>query len=139
MNYSLRQLLLVSLLSATMVIWGVTAYSSYKATRDEVAELFDAELAQSGKVLLAVVDSLLLDGSLPDYWQQGRLAKGGESVNFTETYQKKLAYQLWSEEKGLLLNSGKKPGLLTEGFKDTDQEGMVWHVFNDSQKDDALR
>ena len=114
MNYSLRQLLLVSLLSATMVIWGVTAFSSYKAIRDEVAELFDAELAQSGKVLLAFVDSLLLDGALPDYWRQGRLAQGHEGLNFTETYQRKLAYQLWSEEKGLLSHSAKKPGLLED-------------------------
>lgn len=143
MNYSLRQLLLVSLLSATMVIWGVTAYSNYKATRDEVAELFDAELAQSGKVLLAFVDSLLLDGSLPDYWHQGRLTPGSEAINNAETYQRKLAYQLWSEEKGLLLNSGKKQTVLEEGIKNAEQQDekgeMVWHVFNDSLKDDALR
>ncbi|WP_036303714.1 ATP-binding protein [Methylomicrobium agile] len=139
MNYSLRQLLLVSLLSATMVVWGVTAYSSYKATRDEVAKLFDAELVQSGKVLLAFVDSLLLDGSLPDYWKQGRLERGGEKSPFTETYKRKLAYQLWSEEKGVLLGSGKKPDLLEDGLKEAEQDEMVWHVFNDSLKDGALR
>jgi two-component system sensor histidine kinase QseC len=139
MNYSLRQLLLVSLLSATMAIWGVTAYSSYKATRDEVAKLFDAELSQSGKVLLAFVDSLLLDGSLPDYWRQGRLTQGGEKSSFTETYKRKLAYQLWSEEKGLLLDSDKKPELLEDDLKEAEQGGVVWHVFNDSLKDDALR
>jgi len=138
MNYSLRQLLLVSLLSATMVIWGVTAFSSYKAIRDEVAELFDAELAQSGKVLLAFVDSLLLDGALPDYWRQGRLAPGHEGLNFTETYQRKLAYQLWSEEKGLLSHSVKKPGLLGD-LKGGEPGELVWHVFDDSLKNDALR
>ncbi len=138
MNYSLRQLLLVSLLSATMVIWVVTAFSSYKTTRDEVAELFDAELAQSGKVLLAFVDSLLQDGSLPDYWRQGRLAQGHGDPKLTETYQRKLAYQLWSEEKGLLLHSGKTPGLLEDGFKDAEHGGLVWHVFGDSVKDHAL-
>lgn len=139
MNYSLRQLLLVSLLSATMVIWGVTAFSSYKATRDEVAELFDAELAQSGKVLLAFVDSLLQDGSLPDYWRQGRLAQGNGDTKFTETYQRKLAYQLWSEEKGLLLHSGRKQGLLEDDFNVTKQGALVWHVFGDSMKENALR
>ncbi|MEC4749111.1 ATP-binding protein [Methylomicrobium sp. Wu6] len=138
MNYSLRQLLLVSLLSATMVVWGVTAFSSYKATRDEVAELFDAELAQSGKVLLAFVDSLLLDGSLPDYWRQGRLAQGNSDPKFTETYQRKLAYQLWSEEKGLLLHSGKKQGLLADDLKDAGQGGLVLHGFDGSLKDHAL-
>jgi len=138
MNYSLRQLLLISLLSATMVIWGVTAYSSYKSTRDEVAGLFDAELAQSGKVLLAFVDSLLKDGSLPDYWRQGRLVQGNADAKLIETYQRKLAYQLWSEEKGLLLHSGKQPELLVDDVKGAEQGGMVWRVFGDSRKDKVL-
>jgi two-component system sensor histidine kinase QseC len=139
MNYSLRQLLLVSLLTATMLVWGITAFSSYKATRNEVSQVFDAELAQSGKVLLAFVESLLLDGSLPDYWQQGRSAQGNSEPKATETYQRKLAYQLWSEEKGLLLHSGKKPGLLAEDLKDDEQLALVWHVFNDSLKNDSFR
>ena len=63
MNYSLRHLLLLSLLSASMLIWGVAAYVSYRVTRDEVANLFDAELAQSAKVLHTFVDGLL-HGSL---------------------------------------------------------------------------
>ncbi len=70
MNYSLRQLLLVSLLSASMLIWGIAAYISYKQTRDEVASLFDAELSQSAKVLNAFVESLLREGSLSHYWGQ---------------------------------------------------------------------
>jgi hypothetical protein len=70
MNYSLRQLLLFSLLSASMLIWGVTAYMSYKVTRDEVASLFDAELAQSAKVLHVFVESLVREGSLSKHWAQ---------------------------------------------------------------------
>ena len=68
MNYSLRQLLLIGLLSASMLIWGVTAYMSYKVTRDEVASLFDAELAQSAKVLHVFVESLVREGSLSKHW-----------------------------------------------------------------------
>lgn len=131
--------MLLSLLSATMLIWGITGYFSYKSTRDEVAHLFNAELAQSGKVLMAFVDSLLQDGSLPDYWQQGRLSQANGEKSFTENYQRKLAYQLWSEEKGLLLNHGKKPSLLLDSLKDPDQAGLVWHVFADSLKDKAQR
>jgi len=70
MNYSLRQLLLVSLLSASMLIWGIAAYVNYRVTRDEVANLFDAELAQSAKVLNAFVESLLREGSLSGRWSQ---------------------------------------------------------------------
>ena len=70
MNYSLRQLLLVTLLSASMLIWGVTAYLSYQVTRAEVANLFDAELAQSAKVLNVFVESLVSEGSLSGHVNQ---------------------------------------------------------------------
>ena len=76
MNYSLRQLLLVSLLSASMLIWGIAAYVSYKVTRDEVANLFDAELAQSAKVLNAFVESLLHQGALSGHWNQEQEKSG---------------------------------------------------------------
>jgi two-component system sensor histidine kinase QseC len=72
MNYSLRHLLLFSLLSASMCIWGITAFFTYKVTRDEVASLFDAELAQSAKVLHSFIESLLREGSLSTHWMQAQ-------------------------------------------------------------------
>ncbi|HSN22902.1 MAG TPA: ATP-binding protein, partial [Methylomicrobium sp.] len=131
MNYSLRQLLLVALLAATMLVWGVTAYISYKVIRDEVAELFDAELAQSAKVLLAFVESLLQDGSLPDYWQQGRINESGNESQLTEKYKRILAYQLWSEENGLLSDDGKRQNGLGNNSDSINSTGQMWHVFKD--------
>ncbi|MGR8953664.1 MAG: ATP-binding protein, partial [Gammaproteobacteria bacterium] len=139
MNYSLRQLLLVALLTATMVVWGVTAFLSYKVTRNEVSELFDAELAQSAKVLLAFVESLLQDGSLPDYWRQGRIEETGKDSQFSEKYQRILAYQLWSEENGLLLNSGSRPDGSAENLSGVRKKEPLWHVFNDLLQDTAGR
>ncbi|MGR8941007.1 MAG: ATP-binding protein [Gammaproteobacteria bacterium] len=139
MNYSLRQLLLVALLTATMVVWGVTAFLSYKVTRNEVSELFDAELAQSAKVLLAFVESLLQDGSLPDYWRQGRIEETGKDSQFSEKYQRILAYQLWSEENGLLLNSGSRPDGSAENLSGVRKKEPLWHVFNDLLQDAAGR
>lgn len=67
-NLSLRQLLLISLLFASMLIWGITAYLNYSVTRDEVYDLFDAELAQSAKILDNFVEGLLQGESLAEHW-----------------------------------------------------------------------
>ena len=187
MNYSLRQLLLFSLLSASMLIWGVTAYMSYKVTRDEVASLFDAELAQSAKVLHVFVESLVREGSLSKHWAQtqtderlhpytGRKNKSGfqlwtkgdnllsrsenspefaihsfskkniddqlwdvfdgllEASALGHKYERKVAFQLWSKNDGLLLRSESAPTFAfssaTNGFSETNIDKHVWHVFS---------
>lgn len=189
MNYSLRQLLLFSLLSASMLIWGVTAYMSYKVTRDEVASLFDAELAQSAKVLHVFVESLVREGSLSKHWAQaqtderlhaykgrknknqsgfqlwakgdGLLQRSENSPEFTvhsfskknidnqlwdvfdgllevsalgHKYERKVAFQLWSKNDGLLLRSESAPTFAfstsAHGFSETNIDGHLWHVFS---------
>ncbi|MGZ8956172.1 MAG: ATP-binding protein, partial [Methylovulum sp.] len=109
MNYSLRQLLLVSLLSASMLIWGVAAYISYKGTRSEVANLFDAELAQSAKVLLSFVESLLREGSLSTNWSQEQTDKNLHTYGLKHKFKRKSTFQLWSEDDGLFLRSESSP------------------------------
>jgi two-component system sensor histidine kinase QseC len=99
MKYSLRQLLLVSLLSASMLIWGIAAYLNYKVTRDEVANLFDAELAQSAKVLNAFVESLAREGSLSGNWNQEQ-EKTDEMLRayaLNRKFKNKNDDKLWSE------------------------------------------
>ncbi|MFA6162724.1 MAG: ATP-binding protein [Methylobacter sp.] len=189
MNYSLRQLLLFSLLSASMLIWGVTAYMSYKVTRDEVASLFDAELAQSAKVLHVFVESLVREGSLSKHWAQAQAderlhaykgrknknqsgfqlwAKGDGLLQRSENspefavhsfskkniddqlwdvfdgllevsalghkYERKVAFQLWSKNDGLLLRSESAPTFAfsssAHGFSETNIDGHLWHVFS---------
>ncbi len=133
MNYSLRQLLLFSLLSASMLIWGITAYINYRVTRDEVAALFDAELAQSGKVLLAFLDGLPQDSALEE-----RL-KIIQSDSLGQDYDRKIAFQLKSENDGLLLHHAQDdpkfpvPGI--SGAKDGDP---LWAVFEDLLQTDGF-
>lgn len=131
MNYSLRHLLLVALLSATMLIWGITAFFSYKVTRDEVADLFDAELAQSAKVLLTFVESLLRQGPLPEYWQRDQGGELGYTYPLGSKYERKLAFQLWSEESGLLLHPEKKPEFSVDDFSETNKDDQLWRVFDE--------
>lgn len=137
MNYSLRHLLLLALLTATMVIWGITAYVSYRVTRSEVSDLFDAELVQSAKVLLTFVESLSRDGSLPDYWQGSESTKLGYTYPLGSKYERKLAFQLWSEDKVFLPQQEKKSELSESGFEENEQN-KLWNVFEDFMQANAL-
>ena len=140
MNYSLRQLLLVSLLSASMLIWGIAAYVNYKVTRDEVANLFDAELAQSAKVLNAFVESLLREGSLSGHWSQEQ-EKADElfhSYALKRQFKSKSAFELWSEDDGLLLRSENEPVFSVHGFSQTNINDQLWPIFDDLLQANAL-
>ncbi len=131
MNYSLRQLLLISLLSASMLIWGVAAYISYKQTRHEVANLFDAELSQSAKVLHAFVESLLREGSLSAYWRQEKVDKYLHAHALKHRFKRKNAFQLWSDDQGLFLRSEKSAQFSVQGFDKLNSETQLWHAFDD--------
>ena len=142
MNYSLRQLLLVSLLSASMLIWGIAAYLNYKVTRDEVANLFDAELAQSAKVLNAFVESLFREGSLSGHWsQEQEREKADETLKgyaFKRNFKSKSAFQLWSVDDGLLLRSENVPAFSVHGFNQSNIDEQLWPIFDDLLKANAL-
>ncbi|MGZ5007990.1 MAG: ATP-binding protein, partial [Methylobacter sp.] len=135
MNYSLRQLLLFSLLSASMLIWGVTAYMSYKVTRDEVASLFDAELAQSAKVLHVFVESLVREGSLSKHWAQ---TQTDEHLHPYTGRKNKSAFQLWAKGDSLLLRSEKSPEFEVHGFSKKNIDDQLWDVFDGLLEANAL-
>jgi two-component system sensor histidine kinase QseC len=126
MNYSLRQLLLVALLSASMLIWGITAFINYKVTRYEVSALFDAELVQSAKVLNTFVEGLIVGGSLEDHWKRD---KNDEAVS--KPTKKKIDLQLYSEEQGLFKSSHNELALSFEGLKDVTKDSPVGKIINE--------
>ncbi len=135
MNYSLRQLLLVSLLSASMLIWGVTAYMSYKVTRDEVASLFDAELAQSAKVLHVFVESLVREGSLSKHWAQ---TQTDDRLHLYTGRKNKSAFKLWAKGDSLLLRSENSPEFEVHGFSKKNIDDQLWDVFDGLLEANAL-
>lgn len=138
MNYSLRQLLLFSLLSASMLIWGVTAYMSYKVTRDEVASLFDAELAQSAKVLHVFVESLVREGSLSKHWAQTQTDERLHPYTGRKN-KRQSAFQLWAKEDDLLLRSGISPeSREAHGLSKKKIDDQLWDVFDGLLEASAL-
>ncbi|MDP3903200.1 MAG: ATP-binding protein [Methylococcaceae bacterium] len=126
MNYSLRQLLLVSLLSASMLIWGIAAYISYKGIRDEVAGLFDAELAQSAKVLHALVESLVREGALSKHWAQAQTDDLLRSYSLGRKSQRKGAFQQWAKEAELLQRAESEPSIPVSGLSKTNIDEELW-------------
>ncbi len=123
-NYSLRQLLLVTLLPTSMLIWGITAYFNYRATRHQVNEIFNAELKQSGEVLVAFLDGLPPDSDLAERLRVVQTDPTGQGTD------RKIAFQLKSENAGLLLNSSKLPALGSEVQK----EDPLWSEFENILK-----
>jgi len=131
MNYSLRQLLLVSLLSASLLTWGVTAYFSYQQTRTEVAHLFDAELSQSAKVLHAFVENLLREGSLSTYWNLEKLDKQLHTRTLRQKKKKKSVFEFWSGGRYWLQPSQGKPDFSVRGFASSGSDMELWQDFDD--------
>jgi two-component system sensor histidine kinase QseC len=126
---SIRTRLLVLLLAATAGSWLVAIAWSYADARRELSALFDAQLAQAGRIVLAGVahdaEELLehADEELP-----GRL------VAHDHPYEQSLHFQVWSSDGRLLYPSSRdlprEPivPLGSRGFFDRTLDGARWRV-----------
>lgn len=131
------------------LIGSVTIWSSYKSSEHEVEELFDAQLAQSARVLLSIIltrtrhedfksiqEFLDAGGNLPAVAEDD--AGGIDRKDYHE-YERKLAFQLWDRNGRLLLHSahiGRTPlspqGLEADhkGYHDERFSDDLWRVFS---------
>lgn len=143
MTSSIRRSLLITLLTATTAVWLVGAAGTYLDARHETEELFDAQLAQSGRVLLAI--------SLHEIHEERLFGASDSSSRFGEAispelwsrghpYEKNLAFQVWIERDFLAVRSSNAPLLpfsrRASGFSDVDVEGQRWRIFS-AQTDDG--
>ncbi|GAB4274522.1 MAG: ATP-binding protein [Methylomicrobium sp.] len=140
MRYSLKGVLLFALLSATIIIWTVTAYISYKVTRDEVVKLFNAELEQSAQALYSFVGHVLYKGSLNELWDMDSPETVLPPDQQRTQLRKKIAFQLIDKNEGLILRSKTAPqqpmSHSTNGYTKTEVAGHTWHVFSVSNDKD---
>jgi len=143
MTHSIRRKLLTTLLSASTGLWLLAAILSYLDTRIEVEKLFDAQLAQSGRVLLAMSLHELVEQRLmgstektvtesvnKDFWELGH------------NYEKKLAFQVWLNEDILALRSENAHNIpLTtakNGFSEKLFDGKMWRFFSIQSSDSRI-
>ncbi|KJV08104.1 histidine kinase [Methylocucumis oryzae] len=137
MKYSLRKRLLISLLTATMVIWGIAAFVSYQQTRAEVASLFDAELSQSAKVLNAFLESLQREGSLSTYWSQDLVDKHLHAYALKRNPKTKNNFDLWTGQNNFLSLKTQEPSAL-KGLNQTNIDESLWYMFDDLLQEKAV-
>ncbi|BAU48742.1 histidine kinase [Sulfurifustis variabilis] len=126
---SLRRRLLVILLALFATAWVVLAAFSYRNARHEIEELFDAELAQSARVLLALTQHELDEpGEMDVGAELGAIPADGVVGH---RYEKKIAFQVWLGDR-LLLRSPSAPETplaQAPGFGDRTIGGNPWRVF----------
>jgi two-component system sensor histidine kinase QseC len=115
-------LLVLGLLSLSM---SLIFYKSYRDAQHEIEEIFDAQLAQSARLLEGMVgrdmsptDRQALQHAL-DQALQGRQAQRDENLRDGHPYESKLAFQVLDEQGRLLLQSASAPaGVLTQMLVD---------------------
>lgn len=131
---SLRAKLLLLLLGAVTMTWMAIALLTYFDTRHEIDEIFDAQLAQSAKVLLAQAVHEIRE-------QQG--VHGGVAAEIKtgdHKYERELAFQVWDNKGHLLMRSSGAPERsLSPGYAATSRAGDIRHHdrgrFDDSEVD----
>lgn len=146
MRTSIRRRLLFTLLLTISLVSGVTLVLSYYDAHHEVQELFDAQLAQSARVLQALLLPELLQGDPQRLQSLLHLSENypvvidseGEAGAYGHEYERKLAFQVWDNEKNLLLKSSSAPkeplsvaGLeaRNRGYSDEYVQNSLWRVF----------
>lgn len=121
---SLQTQLIALLLGAVLLFGLVAGFESYRKALHEADEIFDAQLAQLGQTLLAVVSSVDED-------------EIDEVSPIAHKYQRALAFQVWSSEHDkprLLLYSANARNALSdelppEGFSDGHWNGKHWRYY----------
>ena len=144
---SIRNRLTLYLLSTIIVVGFATIFFSYRDTTHEVNELFDAQLAQSARILHAQIANELkhnearsLQGLLHEATKFTIPYENNEELDeFGHEYERKIGFQVWDRNKKLTLHSesvGTKP-LSTDalipgntGFSTTKKNGQDWRVFS---------
>ena len=107
---SIRRRLLFTLLITISLVSSLTLLLSYYDAQHEVEELFDAQLAQSAKVLQALLLPELLQGdpvrlqSLSHFSESFPVVidSEGEAGAYGHEYERKLAFQVWDSKKNLI-------------------------------------
>ena len=149
MIISIRRRLLANLLIIIAFVSLITLILSYEDARHEVQELFDAQLAQSGRVLQALLLPELLVGPSSDLQElldrftqlpsKPTSKYEDEEHALGHEYERKLAFQVWNRDKTILLRSATAPTTalsvnaldpVNRGFTDEVVGVYDWRVFS---------
>lgn len=140
MTSSIRKRLLFILLTASGGLWLFAAFFSYLDTRVELEKLFDAQLAQSGRVMLTLsLHELVEQRLLGNANQPNTESIGQDFWELGHQYEKKIAFQIWLKEHLVLRSENAPIEHLTKntlGFSEELQNEETWRIFT-IQNDNA--
>jgi two-component system sensor histidine kinase QseC len=136
-------------LATIAFVSSITLILSYNDAHHEVQELFDAQLAQSGRVLQALLLPELLVSTSTNLQElldrftrlpNSKMEKYDDEIHaLGHEYERKLAFQVWNRDKTLLLRSATAPTTALSiaalepakrGFSDEDVGAFEWRVFS---------
>ena len=130
---SIHHRLLLLLLGSWTAVWLAVAVITLDRSSHEVAELLDAQLAQTARVL----GQITLAGNLPGLEGLPQVLSP-----LDHPYESKISFQLWRAGELISTFGGAPPGPLavTFGFSDRDAGETKWRVYGlaTSRPDEAL-
>lgn len=127
-TFSMRARLLLLIIGASVCVWIVAVALSYRDARRELNALFDAQLAESGRVLLLQAEHEL--DEIRDESPRG----GSLDIGFDHPYAQELHLQVWDARGGLVYQSTdelpREPIVagVSNGYADTTMHGKLWRV-----------
>jgi len=148
---SLRKYLLISILLIISTVGGMTIWGSYKDSTHEVQELFDAQLAQSARMILSIALTEVQEGHVgklqkliflnklqlkdkPHLGEEEEEEEDEDELENGHLYENKLAFQVWDLHGNMILRSGNAPleplSNNKNGFSDQFIDSTQWRVFS---------
>lgn len=125
---SIRARILILITGGIVVVWLAATALSYRDARRELNALFDAQLAESGRVLL-----MQASHELDEAGEHGRRARAID-IDVEHPYAQELHLQLWDREGRLVyqstddLPSERLVTGMTNGYADRTLHGGRWRV-----------
>ena len=140
-HWSIKNILLFYVALFILATDVLISIFSYQDAAHEIDELFDAQLAQSTRVLAGALSQQLVDWKRrsnqhpgPIIYQAWRYDQSDTSEDrYGHPYESKIYFQLWSADKVLKLHSASSPLLAyapwEKGFHTIEIEGETWRAF----------
>lgn len=138
---SIKRFLLFAVISVIVFAWLLSAVFNFHSSREQVEELFDAELAQMSRILQSVMINQIRSNSEAyspslEYLDKEVLSETFGHQEFSERghkYEKKLAFQVWDAKGNLFFeNTSSLPKefeSLKPGFEDIAASDIAWRTF----------
>lgn len=140
---SLRAALLIGVNTVVISILAITAWASYRNTVHELDELFDAELAQTARLIKSLThdqqflneDQQLLIIELPKFIDDDLLSNDGDGYRTLDghKYETKLGFQVWRDANLILASEnalGEPLARFSPGYQEHLREQQTWISFS---------